>query len=84
MTDDIGRGEADGCDAANALQPRDRIGQARASRLGQVDLLEHPFVRGHHGIQVVVAKVEAKKTIEKQATVDGTETVLLVAPASLC
>jgi hypothetical protein len=32
---------------------------------------------------VVVAKVEAKKTIEKQETKDGTETVQLVAPAKL-
>src|SRR5256885_10002465 len=35
----------------------------------------------HGKSTVVVAKVEAKKTIEKQSTVDGTETVQLVAPA---
>jgi len=41
----------------------------------------NPLAKGKSS--VVVAKVEAKKTIEKQSTVDGTETVQLVAPAKL-
>jgi hypothetical protein len=41
----------------------------------------NPLAKGKS--TVVVAKVEAKKTIEKQAIVDGTETVQLVAPAKL-
>ncbi|HEY8993663.1 MAG TPA: hypothetical protein VIM71_03180 [Lacunisphaera sp.] len=41
----------------------------------------NPLAKGKSS--VVVAKVEAKKTIEKQTTVDGTETVQLVAPAKL-
>ncbi|HWA28914.1 MAG TPA: hypothetical protein VG734_24900 [Lacunisphaera sp.] len=42
---------------------------------------DHPLAAGKS--TVVVAKVEAKKTIEKQETKDGTETVQLVAPAKL-
>lgn len=40
---------------------------------------EHPLAKGKGS--VVVAKVEARKTILKQETVDGTETVQLLAPA---
>jgi hypothetical protein len=42
---------------------------------------EHPLARGKSSM--VIAKVEQKKTIEKQATEEGTETVLLVSPAKL-
>ena len=42
---------------------------------------EHPLAPGKS--TVVIAKVEAKKTIEKQETKDGTETVQLCAPAKL-
>ena len=41
----------------------------------------HPLAKGKSS--VVVAKVEVKKTIEKQETKDGTETVQLVPPAKL-
>ncbi len=41
----------------------------------------NPLAKGKSS--VVVAKVEVKKTIEKQVTEDGTETVRLVTPAKL-
>jgi hypothetical protein len=41
----------------------------------------NPLAKGKSSI--VVAKVEVKKTIEKQETKDGTETLQLVAPAKL-
>ncbi|MDB6114565.1 MAG: hypothetical protein JWQ62_1510, partial [Lacunisphaera sp.] len=41
----------------------------------------HPLAHGKS--TVVAAKVEVKKTIEKQSLVDGTETVQLFAPAKL-
>jgi hypothetical protein len=41
----------------------------------------HPLAHGKS--TVVTAKVEAKKTIEKQSVVDGTETVQLCPPAKL-
>ena len=41
----------------------------------------HPLAKGKGS--VVAAKVEVKKTIEKQSLVDGTETVQLFAPAKL-
>lgn len=42
---------------------------------------EHPLAHGKS--TVVAAKVEVKKTIEKQSVIDGTETVQLYAPAKL-
>ncbi len=44
-------------------------------------ITEHPLAAGKSS--VVIAKVEVKKTIEKQETKDGVETVQLVAPAKL-
>ena len=44
-------------------------------------IADHPLAAGK--ATVVVAKTEAKKTIEKQETVVGTETVQLVPPAKL-
>jgi hypothetical protein len=69
-------------DGRRAMFP---LAELSAAELAQLTAFaaEHPLAHGKSS--VVTAKVEVKqtKTIEKQAVVDGTETVQLIAPAKL-
>jgi len=67
-------------DGRRAMFPTGELSEAESAWLATF-AAEHPLAHGKS--TVVIAKVEQKKTIEKQITEDGTETVQLIAPAKL-